>query len=291
MRPATLGALATVALLVLAPAALSGSLPAMAPAARASPEPDTFPFQNLEPCKFGAAPGEALYAEGFEAGIAGWGTFSSVPRPNLWHWSTFPGNNSAMDHLGHGGPGRLYYGIENALGGTFNTDPVENRGEVRSPPVAIPAGPVAVSLNTKWHVEWDRPTIYDGMMLGYVLNGARTLLCFFGPWKGESVDPGIGYYANSPTGAFLITGCKPYRNHQPICNDELTEGDLKGALGSNPAHFDLAPHTNLWEPRFQLLPASLAGKTVQLTFYFQEGDALINDATGWMVDDVRVVKV
>lgn len=281
----------------LAPLALLLSLTLFAPLALTSPfvrspvDPgaDQFPWQALEPCKYGrleGTPGAAtLFADDFEAGQGGWTKFSLVTRPNLWHWSTFPGNNSAFDHLGHGGPGRMYYGIENAFGGTFNTDPFENRGEIRSPPVSIPAGAqvVAVNLNTKWHVEWDRPTIYDGMMFGYVNSaGQSTMLCYFGPWKGEAFEPGIGYYVNSPTGALLITGCKPYVNHDPLCQDQ----DLGQLLT-----FDLAPYTNFWEPRFIQLPASLAGQTVQLTFFFREGDALINDGAGWMIDDVSVVKV
>jgi hypothetical protein len=284
---------AALLLLLAAPLALTAS-PHDRLAARGDAGLDAPPFQALEPCKYGHLPGEALYSEDFEAGAGGWASVRSHPsRPSLWHWTTFAGNNSDDDHLFHGGPGRLYYGIANAHGGTFNTDPITNEGDARSPPLAIPAGQVAVNLNTKWHVEWDRPTIYDGMMFGYidVATGQRVLLCFFGPWIGHAVEPGIGYYINSPTGAWLITGCKPYPRHDPLCNQPETEGDLKGLLGHNPTHFDLAPWTNYWEPRSILLPASATGKSIQLLFFFREGDALINDATGWMVDDVAVVKV
>lgn len=246
------------------------------------------PWQQREPCKFGRvdAPGASvLYAEDFEAGSGGWTPYTSVPRPNLWHWTTYAGNNSAMDAYGHGGPGRWYYGIENAFGGTFNTDPIENRGEIRSPPIDIPAGSqvVAVNVNDKWHVEWDRPWRYDAMEFGYIVNGVRTLVCWFGPIEGEWTQPGIGYYANSPTGSALITGCKFHPNHFPLCHPQTALGQA--------LQFDLAPQTTLWEPRSILLPSSLAGQTVQLLFYFQEGDALINDAMGWMVDDVEVVRV
>lgn len=274
-----------VASLLVAPLALTAAPSLMLRGPVPDAGIDTPPFQNRQPCNYGRAPGSAIFADDFEAGPGGWTKFSAVTRPNLWHWSTFAGNNSAMDGLFHGGPGRMYYGIENAFGGTFNTDPVENRGEIRSVPITIPAGPgaVVVNLNTKWHVEWDRPTIYDAMEFGYVnAAGQRTLVCYFGPWMGHAAEPGIGYYVNSPTGATVITGCKQYRNHDPLCQDQDV-GDL--------LVFDLAPQVNLWEARNILLPAALAGQTIQLLFYFQEGDALINDGSGWMVDDVEVVKV
>lgn len=238
------------------------------------------------PCGIGDPGGSVVLAAGFEAGAEGWTTVSTVGRPNLWHVTTFAGNGSANDALFHGGPGRWYYGNENEHGGTYNTSRTRNQGDLRSPAFTVPSGTVAVALNTKWHVEWDRPAIIDSMQLGVVnAAGVRTMLCTFGnPWAGYSnTVMGYGYYQNSPTGNAILTACE-YSLESPQNPCRLTQD-----WGDANTDFDLAPVTTMWEPRFVLLPASLAGQTIRVSFFFTTGDAIVDDAMGWMVDDVRVV--
>jgi len=239
------------------------------------------------PCGIGDPGGEAFLSQDFETGMDDWSLASTAGRPNLWHLTTFAGNGSADDQF-HGGPGRMYYGVENEHGGTYNTSRMRNQGELRSPPFVVPSGTVAVALNTKWHVEWDRPAIIDSMQLGVVRAGfPREMLCTFGnQWAGHSnMVIGYGYYQNSPSGQAIMTACE-YALETPHNPCRVTQ-DYAGVN----ANFDLAPVTTMWEPRFVLLPSDLAGQTIQVSFYFQTGDAIVDDAMGWMVDDVRVVSL
>lgn len=242
---------------------------------------------NPGPCGLGTVVGEELSSVDFEEGAEGWTTVSTTGRPNLWHTTTFAGNGTD-DASFHRGPGRWYYGVENAQGGTYNTSRMRNQGDLRSPAFTVPSGTVAVALNTKWHVEWDRPAIIDSMQMGYVnAAGQRTMLCtmgnqYAGYWN---IVFGYGYYQNSPSGQAVFTACE-YSLESPQNPCRLSQD----RFGVN-ANFDLAPITTMWEPRFVLLPASLAGQTVRVSFFFTTGDAIVDDAMGWMVDDVRVLKV
>ncbi|MCA1813691.1 MAG: hypothetical protein LC624_07040 [Halobacteriales archaeon] len=274
MRPSPFGLLVT-ALLLGAPALALGPgvPPLITPDAR-------------NPCFTGTVAGAAVYDEGFEAGAAGWTTRGTTGRPDLWHATTFAGNGSANDALLHGGPGRLYYGIENAQGGTYNTSRRPNEGDMRSPLLRAPAGPAAVLVNTKWHVEWDRPWLVDSMQLGYAVgDGARVAMCSMG--NGFAGDTnyviGYGYYQTSPFGQAAPTGCE-YSLESPqnpcrAARDRLHEDIV----------FDLAPAIALWEPRWFPLPAEAQGRDVRVSLWFQTGDAIVDDAMGWMVDDVQVV--
>lgn len=239
------------------------------------------------PCGIGPLPGDTLASYGFESGADGFTTVSTVGRPNLWHTTTFSGNGTD-DVTGHDGPGRWYYGVENAQGGTYNTSRMRNQGEIRSPAFTVPAGRVAIAMSTKWHVEWDRPAIIDSMQVGYADGaGNRNLLCTVGnQWAGYSnLVMGYGYYQNSPSGSVILTACE-YSLESPQNPCRLTQD--RAGLDTN---FDLAPITTMWESRWVLLPSSLAGQTVRASFYFQTGDAIVDDAMGWMVDDVRIVQL
>lgn len=242
------------------------------------------------PCLLGGAAGGAIFEEDFEDSSAGWTLVSTPGRPNLWHWTEFAGNGTANDALGHDGPGRMYYGIENRFGGTYNTSRMRNQGEARSPAIEIPndGHRYAITLATKWHVELDRAWLIDSMMMGFTpAGGTRSLLCYFGNVYGAywNIPMGYGYYQTSPWGNAALTGCE-YALETPHNPCRFSED----ALGIETA-FDLAPDIALWEERSVLLPAPLAGRTIHLSFYFQTGDAIVDDAMGWMIDDVRVVRV
>jgi hypothetical protein len=152
----------------------------------------------------------------------------------------------------------------------------------------VPEGNVAVLLNTKWHVEWDRPAIIDSMQMGYISpSGQRVVLCTMGnQWAGYwNTVFGYGYYQNSPSGQAIMTACEySLESPQNPCRMTQDRADLN-------TNFDLAPVTTMWEPRFVLLPANLAGQDIRVSFFFTTGDAIVDDAMGWMVDDVRVVVV
>ncbi|HEV8360174.1 MAG TPA: hypothetical protein VGR28_06950 [Candidatus Thermoplasmatota archaeon] len=276
MKPALLVA---IALVVLALPAASGPLPPR------DVEAELVSGNAMVPCLTGAPPGAAVFEEGFESGLGGWSFVNTTGRPNLWHATTFAGNGSANDALFHGGPGRAYYGIENVYGGTYNTSRMRNQGELRSPPIQFPDGPSAILLNTKWHVEWDRAWVIDSMQLGYATGAARTPLCSFGNVYAAATNAvmGYGYYQTSPFGQAILTGCEyglespqnPCRLSQDVLHQDIT--------------FDLAPTLALWEPRWIPTPPELWGLTARVSLYFQTGDAIVDDAMGWMVDDVRVV--
>lgn len=243
---------------------------------------------NGGPCGIGPVlEGETLFSSDFEDGAQGWTLVSTAGRPNLWHTTTFAGNGTD-DITGHGGPGRWYYGVENAQGGTYNTSRMRNQGNLQSPALVVPAGTVAIAFNTKWHVEWDRPAIIDSMQVGYVDQaGNRRMLCTVGnQWAGYSnIVMGYGYYQNSPSGNAILTACEySLESPQNPCRLSQDWADLN-------TNFDLAPITTMWESRFVVLPASLAGQSIRMSFYFQTGDAIVDDAMGWMVDDVRLVDV
>lgn len=241
------------------------------------------------PCFVGAPDGEEIFRDGLEGGAPGWSLLSTAGRPNLWHATEFAGNGSALDDEGHDGPGRLYYGVENRFGGTYNTSRTRNQGEARSPAFVVPADGAryALAFATKWHVEFDRPWLIDAMVVGTSFGGARSDLCYLGNAWAQfwNIPMGYGYYQASPWGAATFTGCE-YALESPQNPCRFSE-DFANAETA----FDLAPDIALWEPRFVLLPQSAAGRSVHATFYFQTGDAIVDDAMGWMIDDVRVVKI
>jgi hypothetical protein len=246
------------------------------------------PVVGAAPCLVGDPGGEAQYEEGFEAGAPGWAPVNTPSRPNLWHWTTFPGNGTANDGLFHGGPGRLYYGIENAHGGTYNTKS-RNAGEFLGPSVRIGTeGTYAIAINTKWHVEFDRPMIIDSMVLGYRIDGgARVADCYMGnAWAPYwNIPMGYGYYQVSPWGNAVFTGCE-YALETPHNPCRLVPDQTGHDIA-----FDLAPHIALWEARYTLLPAAVSGRDIQVSLYFQTGDAIVDDAMGFMVDDVRILRI
>jgi hypothetical protein len=239
-------------------------------------------------CLTGEPTGQVLFEDGFDSGASAWTLVSAPGVQDLWHWTTFAGNGSAHDGEGHGSPGRVYYGIENAQGGTYNTQPAPNQGELRGPSVLIPTGAVALRLHTKWHVEWDRAWYVDSMNVGVVeANGVRHYLCWLGnTYAGVSnLAIGYGYYQNSPTGQAVPTGCAHSTETfwQPCTLYETATGDS--------IYFDLAPDLTRWESRYVMLPPTLAGKSVRPFLYFQTGDAIVDDAMGWMADDVALVRI
>ena len=283
---------------LLALCLLALTMPLAAPAAlpvgvRGPPPGDEVALPTMaQPC-LSALPGSTLggtvvASYGFEDGPQGWATIDSANRPNLWHWTQFKGNGSANDAMFHGGPGRLYYGIENIFGGTYNTSRRPNQGEFRSPSFVVPDGLAAIVLHAKWHVEWDRAWLIDSMQVGYAnAAGARTPLCTLGnqyAWV-TNLAMGYGYYQTSPFGQAILTGCE-YSLESPQNPCRAAKDFLHQDIG-----FDLAPDIALWETRYVLIPPTLAGQTLKVSVYFQTGDAIVDDAMGWMIDDVQVVKL
>jgi hypothetical protein len=274
-------------LALVAPLAAPSTLPSDE-VVRGLPASKLFVPVGAQPCMDGSPEGPVTAAWDFEDGAQGWSLVSTPNRPNLWHATTFKGNGSAIDAEGHGGPGRLYYGNENAFGGTYNTSRMRNQGEFRSPLVTVPQGVSAIRLNTKWHVEWDSAWSIDSMQLGYDnAAGQRTMLCTFGNTFAVATNLviGWGYYQTSPYGKAIFTGCEyslespqnPCRAAQDFAHQDIT--------------FDLAPEIAAWEQRWVLLPPELAGQSIRVSVYFQTGDAIVDDAMGWMVDDVAVVQL
>lgn len=188
---------------------------------------------------------------------------------NYWHVTAFAGQG--VD-AGHGGPNRLYYGVERPQGGSFNFG--TTKGAVTfTQPIAIPAtGETLITWSEKWEVEWGGFGLYDAMGVQLVASPLEAYASAGGPVSGpintktlclsDPLDP-VGQDTDPGTG---IPSCSP---------------NIFTPCVSPPA----------WGLRHEFVTDSYKGKTVHLRFNFDAMDSLYNDFLGWMVDDVNVITV
>lgn len=214
-----------------------------------------------------ALPAGALFRTDFDASSPG--TVLTAGSTNYWHVTAFAGQG--VD-VGHGGPKRLYYGVERPQGGTFNFG--RTYGAVTfTQPLAIPAtGETVLTWSEKWEVEWGGFGIYDAMAVQLVASPTEAYSTAGGPASGpihpktlclsSPLDP-VGQDTDPGTGI-------------PACSPDLVSPCVAQAA---------------WFTRHEFVTDAYKGQTVYLRFNFDAMDSLYNDFLGWMIDDINVVAV